>query len=174
MCGKDGRQWRARAGRQLGAFRRRPRPSLLSILSSLDSARCVVCCRFSRFPVDMPARLLGIYSGRACASRFLTVCALVGSLHAYAVPAPRTHFRRLPSSTGSFLPAFSRADRGSGHTPMVKSCRALPKYPGCVVEPQVDGRGPPGVPRRLPVEATLCEVDWHSSVVHLMLSCFCC
>jgi hypothetical protein len=43
-------------GWMLGAFRRRPRPSLLSILSSLDSARCAVCRRFSRFPMDVPAR----------------------------------------------------------------------------------------------------------------------
>ena len=43
-------------GWMLGAFRRRPRPALLSILSSLDSARCAVCRRFSRFPMDVPAR----------------------------------------------------------------------------------------------------------------------
>ena len=57
-----------------------------------------------------------------------------------------------PSSAGSFLTAFARAARGSGRTPMVLSCRASPKYPGCVVEPQADGHGSPGVSRRRPLE----------------------
>ena len=61
-----------------------------------------------------------------------------------------------PSSAGSFLAAFARAARGSGRTPMVLSCRASPKYPGCVIEPQADGRGSPGVSRRLPLEAAAC------------------
>ena len=54
--GQGSRQRRGGAGRELGAFRRRPRPALLSILSSLDSACCAVCRRFSRFPMDVPAR----------------------------------------------------------------------------------------------------------------------
>jgi hypothetical protein len=54
--GQGSRQRRGGAGRELGAFRRRSRPSLLSILSSLDSACCAVCRRFSRFPMDVLAR----------------------------------------------------------------------------------------------------------------------
>ncbi len=40
----------------LGAFRRRPRPAVLSILSSLDSARCVARRRFSLLQPEIPPR----------------------------------------------------------------------------------------------------------------------
>jgi hypothetical protein len=40
----------------LGAFRRRPRPALLSILSALDSARCAMSRRFSRLRPKFPTR----------------------------------------------------------------------------------------------------------------------
>ena len=62
LYGQDGRQRRGRAGRELGAFRRRPRPSLLSILSSLDIARCVARRRFSVVAV---CRALRQHHGRS-------------------------------------------------------------------------------------------------------------
>ena len=57
-----------------------------------------------------------------------------------------------PSSAGSFLTAFSRAVRGISRQAMALSCLAPSKYHGCVAEAQVDGRGLPGVSRRLPLE----------------------
>ena len=56
MCGQGGRRRWGGAGWELGAFRRRPRPTLLSILFSLDSARCVARRRFSRPWPMIPAR----------------------------------------------------------------------------------------------------------------------
>ena len=63
-----------------------------------------------------------------------------------------------PSSAGSFLTAFARAARGISRQAMAPSCPAPSKYPGCVVGAQVDGRGSPGVSRRLPLDRDDVEV----------------
>ena len=53
---QGGRQRRGGAGRELGAFRRRPGPALPSVLSSLDSARCAARRRFSRLQPKILSR----------------------------------------------------------------------------------------------------------------------
>ena len=92
MCGRAGRQRRRRAGRVLGAFRRRPRPSLLILPCSADIARCAVCRRFSRFPMEDSGSGCSAAVLCACFSGFLTVRALVGALHANAGPAACAYF----------------------------------------------------------------------------------
>lgn len=68
MCGRAGRQWRGLAGRELGAFRRRPRPALLIVPCSADIASCVARCRFSRLRPEIPHQASRqLFSARASA-----------------------------------------------------------------------------------------------------------
>jgi hypothetical protein len=89
---QGGRQRRGRAGRELGASRRRPRPVFLSILFSLDIARCVARLQvFSTSARD---------SGSGCSAPIqderldgmCTVRAPSSALHANAGPTPHTQF----------------------------------------------------------------------------------
>jgi len=145
-------------GWMLGAFRRRPRPSLLGILFSVDIARCVARRRFSGSRRRSRPRLPRIFLKRAIQQVLDRRCT-DGACSCWRVARERrpdtthTFLGCSPSPTSSFLTTFSGAERGSGRTPMVLSCRASPKYPGCVTEAQADGRGSAGVSRRLPLEA---------------------
>ena len=128
------------------------------------------CLAFS-FPLTLLAasRVAGLLgSRRRCRPRLPRIClkrviqqVLDGACSCWRVARERrpdtthTFLGCSPSPTSSFL-TFSGAARGSGRTPMVLSCRASPKYPGCVIEAQADGRGSPGVSRRLPLEAANC------------------
>jgi hypothetical protein len=142
-----------------------PRCSAFSLPLTVLAAPCVAGFLGSRWTCRLG--LLGIYSRR------MTQQVLEGACPCRCVARERRPDTTLPfigcssSLTGSFLTAFSRAARRGGRTPMMLSCRAPPKYPGCVVEPQADGRGSLGVSRRLPFRGcflgSLCELDWHSS-----------
>ena len=128
MCGRAGRHRRGRAGLVLGAFWRRPRPSLLGILFSTDIARCVARRRFlgpgRRFGSGFSAavvRVLQRVLDGACPCRCVARERRPGGTRPFSDCSP--------SSAGSFLTAVARAARGSGRTPMVLSCRASPKYP---------------------------------------------
>ena len=115
--GQDGRQRRGRAGRELGAFRRRPRPALLSILSSLDSARCVARRRLSRPWPKIPAR---------AARRLFRTSDLTGYTRCVRLPVrcTRTPVRRhAPSFVLLAIVRWQLSDR-------IFSCCAFNQPPG--------------------------------------------
>ena len=97
-------------------------------------------------------RLLGIYLGCMTQQILEVACPCRCAARERRPDTTLPLFGCSPSLTSSFLTAFSRAARRGGRTPMILTCRAPPKYSGCVVEPQTDGRGSLGVSRRLPFE----------------------
>ena len=143
-------------GWMLGAFRRRPRPSLLGILFSADIARCVARRRFSGSRRRSRPRLPRIFLKRVIQQVLDGACSCWRVARERRPDTTHTFLGCSPSPTSSFLTTFSGAERGSGRTPMVLSCRASPKYPGWVIDAQADGRGSAGVSRRLPLEAAAC------------------
>ena len=94
-------------------------------------------------------RLLGFYSGCLIQQVLDDACRCRCNARERWPDTTHTFWGCSRSPAGSSLSAFSRAGRRSGRMPIVLSCRAPTKYPGCMVEPQADVFG---VPRHLPFE----------------------